>query len=65
MKAIEELMEKGIEKCPECHCSVGDDTEYKDFSNKTIAICAQCGYEFYLGYEQGKRSNPLIKRGGE
>ena len=25
MKAWEELIKKGIEKCPECHCAVGDD----------------------------------------
>ncbi len=48
MKASEELIRKGVENCPECHCSTGDDTEYKDFSNRTIAICAQCGYEFDL-----------------
>ena len=48
MKACKELADLGVEKCPECHCSTGNDTEYKDFSNKTIAICAQCGYEWYL-----------------
>ncbi|KKM60109.1 hypothetical protein LCGC14_1545260 [marine sediment metagenome] len=48
MKACEELKSYGIEKCPECHCSTGHDTEYKDFSNKNIAICGQCGYEWYL-----------------
>jgi len=48
MKACEELERYGVEECPECHCSTGDDTEYKDFSNKNIAICAQCGYEWYL-----------------
>lgn len=47
--AQEELSERfGIERCPECNCCTGDDTEYKDFSNKTIAVCAQCGYEWYL-----------------
>ena len=51
MKAWEILAEMGIEHCPECHCAVGDDTEYKDFSSKTIAICAQCGYEFEIGYD--------------
>lgn len=46
--AQEELVELyGIEKCPECHCATGDDTEYKDFSNKTIIVCAQCGYEWH------------------
>ena len=49
MKAYEVLTEIcDTEKCPECHCSVGDDTEYKDFSNKNTATCAQCGYEFDL-----------------
>ena len=48
MKAVEVLESQGVEKCPECHCATGDDTEYKDFSNKNIAICAQCGYEFDL-----------------
>ncbi len=47
MKAAEELLDyHGIEKCPECHCATGDDTEYKDFSNKYIVVCAQCGYEW-------------------
>lgn len=48
MKAYEELDLHGIERCPECHCAIGDDTEYKDWSNKTIIICAQCGYEWYM-----------------
>lgn len=34
-----------IEECPECHCVVGKDWEYKDFSNKTIVICPQCKTE--------------------
>ena len=47
MKACEELSNiYGIENCPECHCSTGDDTEYKDFSNKYIMVCAQCGHEW-------------------
>ena len=46
MEVLQKLF--GIEKCPECHCSTGDDTKYKDFSNKTIAICTQCGHEFDL-----------------
>ncbi|KKN29586.1 hypothetical protein LCGC14_0842540 [marine sediment metagenome] len=49
MNAQETLSELfDIEKCPECHCSTGDDTEFKDFSNKNIIICAQCGNEWYL-----------------
>lgn len=48
MKCIEELEELGIEECPECHCVIGVDWEYKDFSNKTIAICPQCGENVFL-----------------
>lgn len=48
MKAIEELLSKGIERCPECNCAVGDDWDYKDFSNKTIVVCPQCGEEIHL-----------------
>lgn len=48
MKAIEELISLGIERCPECHCAVGDDWDYKDFSNKTIVVCPQCGEEIHL-----------------
>lgn len=50
MKAWEELAEKGIERCPECNCATGDDTGYKDFSNKTIIICTQCGHEWHMDY---------------
>jgi predicted Zn-ribbon and HTH transcriptional regulator len=47
--AEEELLEiYDVERCPECRCATGDDTEYKDFSNKRIAVCAQCGYEWHL-----------------
>ncbi len=46
--AQEELLELyDIEHCPECHCATGDDTQYKDFSNKNVIICSQCGYEWY------------------
>ncbi len=46
--AQEELLELyGIEQCPECHCATGNDTEYKDFSSKTIIICAQCQHEWH------------------
>ena len=45
MKAIEELQELGIERCVECRCAVGDDWDYRDFSNKTIIVCPQCGSE--------------------
>lgn len=45
MKVIEELKQLGIERCPECHCAIGDDWEYKDFSCKTIIVCPQCHNE--------------------
>ncbi|KKM00764.1 hypothetical protein LCGC14_1801210 [marine sediment metagenome] len=48
LKAEEELRLHGIERCPECNCSTGSDTEYKDFSNKYIIVCAQCGYLWYM-----------------
>ena len=47
MHAAEELKKlHRIERCPECLCATGDDTSYKDFSNKYIIICSQCGYEW-------------------
>ncbi len=48
MKVYEELEDLDIEECPECHCVVGTDWEYKDFSNKTVVICPQCGEEISL-----------------
>ena len=48
MKASEELERKGIYKCPECSCCVGNDWEYKDFSNKNIVVCPQCKTDIYL-----------------
>ena len=48
MKAREELELLEIEECPECHCNIGDDWEYKDFSNKNIVICPQCTEEINL-----------------
>lgn len=45
MKASERLEQLGIERCPECHCAVGDDWEWKDFSNRNIIICPQCHTE--------------------
>jgi hypothetical protein len=57
--AQEELWEiYKIDRCPECNCSTGTDTEYKDFSNKRIAICAQCDYKWYLDQmEKDKHDN--------
>ena len=47
--AQEELLELyGIDRCPECHSATGNDTEYRDFSNKLIIICSQCGHEWFL-----------------
>lgn len=48
MKAIDELIEAGIERCPECHCAVGDDWDYKDFTCKTVIVCPQCKTEIYM-----------------
>ncbi len=48
MKAMETLIMLGIEHCEECHCAIGDDWEFKDFSNRNIVICAQCKNEIYL-----------------
>jgi len=45
---VDILLNLNIEKCPECQCNIGDDWEYKDFSNKSIVICPQCGEEIYL-----------------
>jgi len=45
MKANEVLEGRGILNCPECHCAIGDDWEYKDFSNKNLVICPQCKTE--------------------
>ena len=44
---ITELQNKFIFHCPECNCAVGDDWEYKDFSNKNIIVCPQCRAEIY------------------
>jgi len=38
----------GIERCQECKCAIGDDWEYKDFSNKSVVICPQCKTEIIL-----------------
>lgn len=42
LTALEILQQKDIERCPECKCAIGDDWQFKDFSNKTIVICPQC-----------------------
>lgn len=50
MKAYEELEKVyGIDCCPECNCATGDDTIYKDYSCKSVIVCAQCGYEWHSG----------------
>jgi hypothetical protein len=48
LSAIDALFLIGIDRCPECNCAVGSDTSFKDFSNKTVVICAQCSTEIYL-----------------
>lgn len=48
MKAIKMLLALGIERCKECGCAVGDDWEFKDFSNNTIVVCPQCKTDIYL-----------------
>lgn len=45
MKAYEELRGLGVERYPECRCAVGNDWEYKPYSNKYIIVCPQCGEE--------------------
>jgi len=55
MKALEELQSMGIERCPECKCAVGEDWKYKDFSNKTIVVCPQCGEEINLDNYQERK----------
>jgi hypothetical protein len=44
LSAEDALFLIGIDRCPECHCTTGG-IEYKDYSNKTIAVCGQCGTE--------------------
>ena len=34
------------EHCPECHCV--QSVNYREFSNKRIQVCEQCGNEMYL-----------------
>ena len=48
MKAYEELERKGIVECAECHCAVGEDWDYVDFSNKTTVECPQCKTRLYI-----------------
>ena len=46
-RATEELELRGIYKCPECKCALGDDWDYVDFSNKNIIECPQCKTKIY------------------
>jgi hypothetical protein len=48
LSAEDALFLIGVDKCPECHCAVGKGTDFKDFSNKTIVVCGQCGTEMWL-----------------
>ena len=59
MKAIDVLEELGIEECRECGCPVGDDWKFKDFSNKTIIVCPQCGEEYDITKEEERKSNDI------
>lgn len=44
MKAWEEMIDiLEIEECIECHCNVGEDWEYVDFTAKSVIKCPQCG----------------------
>jgi len=61
MKAVNELIEMRIDHCRECHCVIGDDWDYKDFTSKTIIVCPQCGTEIdccnkevAVGFTRGK-----------
>ena len=47
LSAEDALFLLGIDRCPECHCTVSG-ISFKDFSNKTVAVCEQCGTEMYL-----------------
>ena len=48
MRAIDVLDELGVEKCPECRCTVGGDWEYIPFSNKDAVECPQCKEIIFL-----------------
>lgn len=60
MNAWEELHLLNIEHCPECHCAVGNDWDYKDFSNKNIIICPQCGTEIHCISTHLRNVNELV-----
>ncbi len=47
-QAYKELERNEIEECPECHCKIGIDWEYKDFTNKRIIICPQCKETIFI-----------------
>ncbi len=51
MKAVEELQRLEIEHCPECHCAVGDDWDYKPFSSHDIIVCPQCSSEIDVSWK--------------
>lgn len=55
LSAQDALFLMGIDRCPECRCAIGEDTKFKDFSNKTVALCAQCGSEMSTTEEYLKR----------
>lgn len=51
MKAIKELQRLEIEHCSECHCAVGDDWTYKEFSSHDIIVCPQCDNEIDVSWK--------------
>jgi NAD-dependent SIR2 family protein deacetylase len=47
MTMIEELQNRKFYRCNECKCAIGEDWEYKDYSNKNIIVCPQCKTEIF------------------
>ena len=42
MKASDLLISTGTKICPECHCAICVDRQYKDFSSREIIVCPHC-----------------------
>jgi len=53
MKAYEILEENNYYECDECHCCIGEDWEYVDFSNKELIECPQCGNRYVIPFVTG------------
>lgn len=48
LKVDEDSYYSGIpERCVECDC-IQSKANWKDYSNKAIHVCAQCGTEYYI-----------------